>query len=162
MGIFGGRDKSQKMSKKEYQAFLDSCYEELRRKQDILINEYHMGSFEDFWFDQEAKTLQFKNGNAVGLEFYVVLIGSWSGKSNTWMWGWANESVVEEMRVESSKIKELTTLTGNAIFEKTGFVADEYNAHELVAMAVHHLGALGMYSAPSDMRKTYLALMRTV
>jgi len=162
MGIFGDKGKSQKMSKKEYETFLDSCYEELRKKQDVLINEYDMGSFEEFWFDQETKTLQFKTGGEVKLEFYVVLIGSWSAKSNTWMWAWANESVVDEMRAESSRIKELAVVTGNEIFEMTNFAADEYNAHEFVSMAVHHLGALGMYSAPSDMLKTYMALMKIV
>jgi len=162
MGIFGSKGKSQKMSKKEYGAFLDSCYEELQKKQDILLNEYQMGSFEEFWFDQETKTLQFKTDDEVKLEFAVVLVGSWSSKSNTWMWAWANESVVDEMREESSRIKELAAVTGNEIFEMTSFAADEYNAHEFVAMAVYHLGALGMYSAPSDMLKTFMALMRIV
>jgi hypothetical protein len=148
------------MSKKEFDAFLNSCYAELQEKQDILINQSGLMRYEDFLFDQTTRSIQFKNNGEVGLEFSVVLVGSWSSKSNSWMWAWANESVENELRVETSRIRELAELTGNSIFTEEKFKADEMKAHELTSMAVHHLDALGMYIIPTEGLKSFLALMK--
>jgi len=162
MGIFNkSKNDKQAMNKKEYKAFLDSCYVELQKKQERLFSEFGLGHYDDFWFDQLTETIQFKKDGEIGLEFKFVLVGSWSSNSNSWMWAWANTSVAEEVREKSAAIKELAAITGSSVFEEEAFGAEEITAHELTAMAVHHLGALGMYIAPSGNKKVFMALMET-
>ena len=161
MGFFDKKKgKELQMNDKKFDAFLNECYEELIKKQDSLMKKYNLGKYDEYWFDQETEVIQFKTDGKVGLEFYFTSIGSWSGKSNSWMWAWANESVTEELRTKSATIKELAGITGRDFFEKEAFEADEVRAHELTSMAVHHLNALGMYIAPSKDLKIFIALIK--
>ena len=161
MGFFDRfMGKKRQQENEEYKVFLDTCYQELAEKQTALTSQYELRKYDGFLYDQETEILQFKVGEAVGLEFEVIPIGSWSSKSNTWMWAWANESVIDRQREKSARIRELADITGAGIFVDEAFEAEEVTAHELTSMAVHHLEALGMYIAPSENLKTFLALMR--
>ena len=144
----------------EFNDFVNNCYKDCEAKQQALIKDFNLPSYDSYWFSQTTETLQFKNDGKVELEFTAVPIGSWSGESNSWMWAWANESITEKLRLKAAKIKELSDLTGNDIFKDDAFEADEALAHKLTAMAVYHLDALGMYIAPLDNLKTFLALIK--
>lgn len=148
------------MTDEEFDDFLGKCYQELVEKQSLLLDNYSLGEYEDFWFSQITETLQFKNAEEVELEFVVVPIGSWSDKSNSWMWAWANNSTPEEFKSKSVCFKDLAEHTGLDVFSTEAFEADESTAHELTAMAVHHIDAMGMYIVPSNNLKTFLALMK--
>ena len=147
-------------STKEFGDFINSCFKELENKQIALVKDYNLTKYDAFWFNQSDETLQFKNDGKVELEFIVVPVGPWSGESNSWMWAWANDSVTEGLRLKAAKIKELSDITGNDIFNDEAFEADEYMAQQLTAAAVHHLDALGIYIAPYDKLKTFLALIK--
>lgn len=148
------------MTDEEFDTFLGRCYQELEDKQALLLDNYSLGEYKNYWFDQIAETLQFKNAEEVELEFIVVPIGSWSDKSNSWMWAWANNTFTEEFKSKSVCLKGLADYTDFDIFNTEAFEADESTAHELAAMAVHHLNAMGMYIVPSNNLKTFLALVK--
>lgn len=148
------------MTDEEFDKFLTECYQELENKQALLFENYNLGSYDSFWLDQTTQSLQFKNSEEVGLEFIVMPIGSWSSKSNTWMWAWANKSFTEEFKSNAIILKDLANTTGYDIFTEEMLEIDEFMAHELTAMAVHHIDAIGMYITPSNELKTFLALVK--
>lgn len=148
------------MTDSEFDKFLDNCYEELKKKQALLFRDYNLGNYAEYWYDQTSGSIQFKNLGVVELEFIIVPIGSWSSNTNTWMWAWANQSIVEELRENSLQLKELASFTGFDIFKKETFEADESMAHELTSMAVHYLGAMGMYIVPANHIKAFQALIK--
>jgi hypothetical protein len=148
------------MDEKQFEEFRIKCYDELINKQNTLIKEYDLGSFDEYWLDQTTETLQFKNEGKVELEFPIIEIGSWSANKNTWMWAWANNSVTDSLRKKAERLKELTKITNNLAFETEAFEAEEIIAHELTALAVHHFDAIGMYIAPFETLKVFLALFK--
>lgn len=150
------------MTDKEFDDFVDDCYQELEDKQKQLFKIYNLGRHEKYFFNQITGTLQFKNREEIALEFIVVPIGSWSSKSNTWMWSWANKSLTGELKAQSIKFKALADFTGFDIFKNEAFEADEAMAHELTSMAVHHANAMGMYIVPSNELRTFLALIKVM
>lgn len=149
------------MTDKEFDEFIDKCYEELEGKQHKLFNIYNIGTYDSYWFDQTTKTLQFKKSNEVLLEFNIVCIGTWARQKNTWMWGWANESFTDRIRKDAAVLRGLKECTGYGVFEKIGFDCDEGMAYESVAMAVNYLNALGMYKIPGEKSDLFLALMES-
>ncbi|MDD2376130.1 MAG: hypothetical protein PHD15_00510 [Clostridia bacterium] len=151
-----------KLTDKEFDQFLDKCYKELENKQALLFSDYDLGKYDEFWYDQTTESIQFKKAGKVESEFIIIPIGSWSSKSNSWMWAWANTSITDELKLKSIKLKELAEYTGLKIFDKEAFEADEYRAHELTSIAVHYLNALGMYIVPSNNLKSFLALVRLI
>ena len=152
------------MTEEEFDAFRAAAWEELARKQDVLRDQYGLGSFSRWHFDQTTAALTFfdAGGNAA-IEFDVVDIGSYSTKSQTWKWAWSNESVLAPLREDSAILKGLESMTGLSLFgrERAFKIQSEAMAWELAAISVQYLGALGCYRAPVQAGPLgFLAIMR--
>ena len=148
------------MTDEELDAFISRCVENLQVKNEHLRTAYGLGTFKRWFFSQQTGLLQFSDERGhVKMEAVYTYIGSFSTKSNTWQWGWANVSILEPLREKSAKLKELSQITGAPVFETPGFAGDEAMAWELSAMAVEHLGALGCYRAPSDHLYIFMAIV---
>ena len=150
------------MSDDEFEAFLRSATKELSKKQDSLKEQYALGTWSRWWFDQRTEKLQFFDevDNLV-IEADVLVIGSYSPKSNTWKWGWGNTWVLPGLRRKAEPLKELKNLTGLEVFgyEHAFEIENEVMAGEFAAISVKHLGALGCYKAPSaEGPTTFLAI----
>jgi hypothetical protein len=147
------------MNDDEFQAFITRTGDELGQKQESLKATYGLGHYKDFWFDQPTGVLQFKDGSGKAqVEATVTPIGSFSSKSNTWQWAWANKSIVERLRLKAEKLKELSTLTGIKTFGLPACNADEAMAWEMTAMAVSLLGSLGCYRIPARDLQVFVAI----
>lgn len=151
------------MTEDQFGDFLEEANRELKEKQDALLKTHALGSYSKWWFDQEKETLQFfDDKDALRLEADVVHVGSYSPKSNTWLWGWANVSLLPKLRAKAEPLKELESITGYELFGAFDtFEADEPMAWELAAISVKHLQAKGCYRAPSSdgTHQSFLALV---
>lgn len=148
------------MTDDEFAEYLNSAVDDLQEKQDELLASHGLGSYARFWFDQAQESLDFSdNAGATGLRALVIPIGSWSHKSNSWKWAWANESILPHLREKSLSLKGLAAITGFPLFQRELFDAAESMAWELTAIAVRHLGATGAYRAPGEGSNLFLAIM---
>lgn len=140
------------MTDEEFGAFLAEANDELASKQMELAAEYGLGSSSRWWADQETSVIQFFDAaDKLVLQAEFVPIGSFSPLSNTWLWAWANVTTLPRQREKAEKLKELSALTGFALFDDADtFEVDEPMAWELTAVSVKHLGARGCYRAPSS------------
>jgi len=78
----------------------------------------------------------------------VIEIGTYSPPTQSWQWGWSNDSVTPGMRQQALPLKQLQRITGKHYFGSEGpFAADEVFARQLAAISVRHLSALGCYRA---------------
>ena len=148
------------MTDEEFEAYLNLCYQEIGSRQNKLLEQYGLQNYKDFYYNQATETLQFKTEDKVEIEFEVIQIGSWSSISDSWMWAWANESVIEKSKQKSVKIKELAEVTGYDIFLLEAFEAKESIAHQLTAISAYYLNAIGFYIAPFGELKSFLALTK--
>jgi hypothetical protein len=62
----------------------------------------------------------------------------------------------------SKKIQGLAEVTGLPIFSSPAIQADEGTAYELSAMAIDHLGALGLYRHQGELSSIYFAMMAEI
>lgn len=147
------------MTDDEFDTFVEQAVEQLQRKQDQLTESNRLGTYPDFWFQQETGTLQFKESDGtVALEATIIPIGSFSTRSMTWQWSWANQSVIGPLREKAESLKGLFDLTGINIFQTPTFEADEEMAWELAAMSVRYLESLGCYRMPMDHLMVFVAI----
>lgn len=147
------------MTDEQFDDYLDYCYEKLEKKQEKLFQDFQIGNYEKYWYNQERSVLQFIDNGVIQLEFKVIFIGSWSKKSDTWMWAWANGSMLEEVRQLSSSIQGLYQVTDFDIFKEPIFECDEAMAHELTAFAVEQLDVRGMYISPDGNSLLFMAII---
>lgn len=156
------------MTDEDFEAFREEACDELRVKQASLQAAYQLGTHGRWWFDQEAETLQFFDAqDRLRLEADVIHIGSYSRRSDTWLWAWANVSLLPKLRAKAETLRALESTTGYELFgDADTFEVDEPMAWELAAIAVKHLAAMGCYRAPNadESCLSFLALveLRTV
>jgi hypothetical protein len=142
------------MTEDAFYAHLDHCVAQLQAKQAFLQSQYGLGQQARWWFDQSRGELLFYNDPQTAIDWVaqVVVIGSFAPGESTWKWGYANASLTAEQRDACSGVRLLSTLTGVLDFDQEEpFEVSPEMAWELAAVAVEHLGLLGVYRAPSNL-----------
>jgi hypothetical protein len=149
------------MTKDQYREFVMRASDEFEEKQNALMIDYDIGTgaFADYFCDQTTGTLQFLDEHKhVGVEAAIIPIGSFSTRTDTWLWGWANPSNLPELRAKAEKLIALTKVTGKLFFQQPKLRATERRAWRLAGLAVSHLGAVGCYRTPTKHLYAFWAL----
>jgi len=146
------------MTDEEFQIFLDTCFEELEIKQQKLIEEFNIGSFQKFEFDFEKAEIYFLNEGLVEVQANIIPIGSFNSENNTWMWAWANEGFPEDLRAKSARLKQLEEKTGFEIFGTEMPEIDEDMAWEMAGISLNMLNVQGVYRGPVNKTEYFYAI----
>jgi hypothetical protein len=147
------------MTDAEFDRFVAESMEALERKQAEIGERFGLGSWARWDYDLSTERLRFSDADGeCRVEATAIEVGSFSTKSNTWKWAWANQSIPERSRAKSVRLRELFDTTGFEVFQLEAFEADEQMAWELAAMAVAHLSALGCYRGPAGHLHVFLAI----
>ena len=140
-----------------YEEFAAQCCHELTTFQDKLRKTYDIDSYTEWFYDQYTGLLTLSKGDDQ-INFRYVEVGSLSEKSNTWMWAWNNDSILEKARVTSLKIKDFGKKEGYQKLIDGFFESDDYDAWEFTAIALKLLGGQGAYRPYNDQLKKFLIL----
>jgi hypothetical protein len=105
---FGKRSAGQITPKRndQYNTLLNDCLAELGVKNQYLSDRYGLGSHARWDVDQNTGVLTFSNKGIPEVVCDVDFLGSFSGLTNTWLWGWANTSILEPLTKEVLRVKE--------------------------------------------------------
>ena len=150
------------MNDQQFQEFIGTAMQELQAKQVQLQSEFSIGEWPRWELDQESEQIYFLDESGkIAVQASFIFIGSYAPKSDSWKWGWSNQSITPSLREKALPLKRLKEVTGFDLFGFEGtFDVDEPMAWELAAMSVQLLNAEGCYRAPSDDGgpKSFLAL----
>lgn len=146
------------MDDDEFQAFLDSSYDDLEKKQSYLENEFGLGHFDRYDLEPENEQIIFSSSDGKRVQANFIPIGTFSPESGSWMWGWNNSAFTDSLRDKSKRLKVLAEITGFEMFLNPTSEVDEDMAWEMVAMAVHTLKSEGVYRAPANNLMYFYAL----
>jgi len=132
-----------------YNRLLNECIAEVDRKNQKLADDFGLGSFERWDINQEIGELVFSDGGVPKLVCSVTMLGSFSNRSETWMWGWANPSLLEPLTRDTNAVRDYGAKNGieDLTVEKTA--ATEEEAWALSALACRVLDGLGLYRGPT-------------
>ena len=138
------------MNDEKFQEFLDQCFDDLEKKQQSLIENYGMGSYDNFNYDFEKEEIYFLREGQIKVKAKIIPIGSFNAISKTWMWAWANDAFPEALRKKSSQLKELEEITGFEMFGNEMAEIEEDMAWEITGMAVNLFKFQGAYRGPAN------------
>ena len=137
------------MNESQFEEFLSGAVEAVQAKNDLLEQRHGIGHFARWDHEGDSDQLTFSNPNdAHVLVAETTDIGSYSLKTKTWLWAWANESLTDAAREKAAELKKLFDVTGMRVFSDPHFDCDEYLAWELAAASVQQLGGVGCYRGP--------------
>lgn len=101
--------------------------------------------------------------------FPIIFIGSHCQESNTWIWAWSNENLMESARVLARQFIDLSaSLDRNEFtaplltFQKddTGYYPSSIDLPQLLAMSVAHVDALSLERFDFGNTDCYVAVMK--
>ncbi len=133
-------------NQKEIEAFTAEAWEVLEAAQSALMQRF--GAEAPAWqMDQQSGTITLTGDGKAPVIFDAVAIGSLS--NSTWMWAWANDSVLESFSAESTGLKQLTEISGLRFFAQPRWEeAIEEDAWSAAAFALKLLGGTAVYRCP--------------
>ncbi|MEV5474240.1 DUF6882 domain-containing protein [Streptomyces sp. NPDC002387] len=76
------------------------------------------------------------------------ILGSFSPSAGSWLWAWANESILPHMSKDARGVRDWAEAHGHAALTQPEVEADEKAAATLVALAVRISKAKGFYRGP--------------
>lgn len=118
----------------EWQQLLANSRENLARSQEALEKDFQLGGY---------------NGRPV-VSAAIVFVGSYAAKSGTWLWAWANESVLGPLTRNLDVVREYGEAHGFRLLVERGWTASgEEEGWDLAAVANYILGGKGVYRVPS-------------
>jgi CRISPR/Cas system CMR-associated protein Cmr5 small subunit len=142
---------SREMDDNDFARFAESAVKELKEKDNDLESKYRFDLSARWECDLYAALpiiKFFDRNDKLHLTCEVIEIGTYSPPTQSWKWGWSNDSIPPKMRERALPLKQLQQITGKDYFGFEGpFSADDLMAWELAAISVRHLSALGCYAA---------------
>lgn len=142
----------------EWGDFVTTAHNSLSEKQNAIMAEYKIGEHERFDWDQENGTLVFSNKGIPAVIAKVQFVGSISTKSDTWLWSWANSSILDNVKDQMQKIREYGESKKYDALTIDKWSADEIDGWEMTSITSHILDAKGAYRTTDKTGFTYMVI----
>lgn len=147
MGVFDRFRKQKPVAVADipaFQALIDQSMEELRLKTAAHDVGWHIS--EAAWsVDQDAGTLIFTSNNGMSVSCSVQIIGTRDGVDHSWMWGWGNPSIPDELQQHAKTVREYGEETRNLWLTTPMMRCPPDKAWQLTALACKLNDAQGAY-----------------
>ena len=135
----------------DYDNFVTTCVEDLKVLQDKFQNEYHVGWYDNWFYNQSTGLLTFSTGDQQ-LNFKYFSIGSFSEKSKTWQCSWDNDTTLESVKKQVNIVRQFGQRSNFQKLTNGYFDSDEFEAWEFVAIAAKLTNGIGVYRPVNDVQ----------
>lgn len=137
-----------------------SSFKYIETKQKKFLSKYKAGEHDRWDWYQETGKLVFSHEGEPQVEADIHFSGTFSTKSNTWMWAWANESLDEKIKGSSRCVKALGEELGLKQLVAARWSATEVDGWEMTSVLAKKLDAIGTYRTPSDTGFSYMVVTK--
>lgn len=152
------RDRNWVQDDEVYHDLVTDCFAFIEPLHKDFLDKYNVGNYERWDWDQETGKLIFSNNGIPELEAEIHFSGSYSSKSETWMWAWANGSLEENVKASSRAIKELGEELGLKQLVAGRWKATEVDGWEMTSVLAKAINAIGLYRTPTSNGFIYMAV----
>ena len=141
MGFFNRRGKSEKSDL----ATLVVQGEDMITQLAEAHMSWGLGSAQRWGLDQTTGIIAFSFADGRTAAAPAQIIGSYNATTSSWVWAWANESILPAMSRDSLIIKEWAEKNGQETIAQPRLEADDAMADRLTAISVRLTRATGFY-----------------
>jgi hypothetical protein len=119
---------------------------------------FELGSWDQYHYDQETTLFTFSSGGVIGVSADARYVGTLSLSSSTWLWSWANESILDVASEGIDAIRAFGEQNQIARLTDAKWSGDETDAWEMTSVTCFLLSAEGVYRTPSENVHGFLIL----
>ncbi len=147
------------MDPEQFSVYRHEAVHELMRLNELCEEEFHISSWPRWDYDFGRGTLTFSQDGVPKVRAAIQVIGTTSISGKTWMWGWANESLPQNVTKEVAKVRAFGATENIAEFREEELQDDEYLGWGLTAVAARILGVKGAYRCPDENGFVYVVYL---
>lgn len=144
------------MTDAEFDQVVAESTEYLKQKIAQCQSEFNLGAHERFDWHQETGELIWSDAGVPRVVAKVQFVGSVSKKSNTWLWSWANPSILDGVKGDLLAVKAFGVKHQIEKLTTAKWPAEEVDGWEMTSIAAKLCGAKGAYRAPDANGFTFL------
>ena len=148
------------MTNEEYDALIEAAYGYLRHQQEQAWSSFNIGSYERYDYDQESGKIVFSSNGNVRVITDFQAVGSISTRSNTWLWAWANDSILPSIRQAAEHARAFGEAEQIAEVIEPYWPADETDGWAMTALTAYLTKAKGGYRCPDENGFLYVVLTK--
>jgi hypothetical protein len=124
-----------------YEHYVHEACEQVKERQDEITRDYKLAEWERYDRDQDRQELVFSHRGVPQVIAKVQFVGSYSKRSNTWRWAWANDTVLPDMKADVVQVKELGTKKGWRRLTAPQWPATEQDGWDMTGVTLRVLNA---------------------
>ncbi|MBW7674217.1 DUF6882 domain-containing protein [Chryseobacterium chendengshani] len=140
----------------DYEEFADEKCQSLMQIQEEFREKFGIDRYELWHYDAELELLRLYNDDQDQLFLKYIPIGTFSLKSETWMWSWYNEYAAEPSKENVLVIKDFGIKNDYHKLVEGTFSADEFDCWEFAAICFDKLDGIGVYRLTTEKLHSYL------
>ena len=123
---------------------------------------YKLSTYENYFYDQDDGSIVFKNGDEVKLKFKIVISGSISNASKTWLWSWGNKTIIDSMSQPILFVKRYGVRNNYNKLFLAKWDAEEVDGWEMASISNKLLNGIGVYRVPDEDGFLFMVLTKVV
>jgi len=100
------------MNEDDCRRFADDALDRLNELNQKLQAAFKLGSYERWDYDQETGIFVFSRSGVPKVVAKVQVVGSIASGAGTWLWSWANASILEAARDQMDRVRAFGTEHG--------------------------------------------------
>jgi hypothetical protein len=119
---------------------------------------FGIGKYERYDYDLPSNRFWWSNAGVPQVEARIIIVGSISITSKTWLWSWANPHFDDVRTPEIERVREYGIQNGIAPLIERKWPAEETDGWEMTSISAHLLECSAAYRSPSSTGGLFLLL----
>ena len=133
----------------DFETYVAEATELLIEENRLCEERFNIGQYERFYEDQKSQSLVWTTSGVPKVAAKIQIVGTLSKKMNTWLWSWANTSVLDVVKSDILQVKQFGEKHAIEKLITETWPAEEVDGWEMTAIAARILGAKGAYRTPT-------------
>ena len=152
------RERNWKQDDRAFASLVTEAVAYLQQRQDDLQSRFALGTYPRYDWDQETAQLVFSQDGRSRVVADIQFVGGVSTRSNTWLWSWANSSLMESVKGSVRPVRAYGEEHRYLKLASARWPAEEEDGWEMTAVAAYLLGAKGAYRSPKEGGSTFMVM----
>lgn len=149
------------VSEAEFGELARQACDRCQLRQDAAMRAWPLFASGRWFYDSLTRTIRFFDDPAApGVVADVTIVGSFSQRSNTWLWCWANAEYSASERAKVEPLQTFGEVRGIEKFQSGQWPAEEIDGWEVTQIAADLFHADAVYRAPMDHLFVFMLLNR--
>lgn len=134
----------------EIDTLIEMSHEYLTAEMEKVKSKYRLNEYERFDWDLDNQSLVFSDSGIPKVIAKIQFVGSFSNRSNTWLWSWGNSTINSKAKAKINRVREYGKSHNLAKLIKAKWAAEEVDGWEMTSITAKILQAKGAYCAPDE------------